>query len=134
MKEGARRTRQPIGELSQQLDRRFLRIQRGLVVNMDYIAQMNADDCALRGGVTFLLSRKDKPAIRAGIHMTQKAADDPLSVHGDDPLRQSLRIIFSNDLYVITACANAGLSVPCCRAYKAKAAKAQPLPPQQRQG
>lgn len=55
----------PIGELEQQLDDRFLKIQRGLIVNMAYIDRMESDGCILRNGIRVLFSRKSRAAIRS---------------------------------------------------------------------
>ncbi len=51
-------------EISAGLDERFLKIQRGIIVNMSYIEQMGSDSCILRDGTKLLLSRKEKKAIR----------------------------------------------------------------------
>lgn len=51
-------------DLKTQLDDNFLKIQRGMIVNMHYIEQMGADSCVLRNGTKLLLSRKDKAYIR----------------------------------------------------------------------
>ncbi|HIW74673.1 MAG TPA: LytTR family DNA-binding domain-containing protein [Firmicutes bacterium] len=53
-----------LGELQEQLDRRFLQIQRGLIVNMEYIEMMQADRCRLCNGETMLLSRRERARIR----------------------------------------------------------------------
>lgn len=41
------------------LDERFLRINRGVIVNMESIERMGADSCEI-AGITFMLSRKGK--------------------------------------------------------------------------
>lgn len=41
------------------LDERFLRINRGVIVNMESIEQMGTDSCEI-AGITFMLSRKGK--------------------------------------------------------------------------
>ena len=41
------------------LDDRFLRINRGVVVNMDAVEKMNSDSCEI-AGLTFMLSRKTR--------------------------------------------------------------------------
>lgn len=51
-------------EISSQLNDDFLKIQRGIIVNMEYIEQMGMDSCVLRDGTKLLLSRKEKAAIR----------------------------------------------------------------------
>ncbi len=43
----------------EKLDGRFLRINRGVIVNMESIEQMKADSCKIVG-ITFMLSRKGK--------------------------------------------------------------------------
>lgn len=53
-----------LGELKEQLDDSFLQIQRGLVVNMEFIECMQSDSFMLRSGQKLLMSRKDKAAIR----------------------------------------------------------------------
>lgn len=42
--------------LEENLDERFLRINRGVIVNMDIVEKMNSDSCEIEG-MTFLLSR-----------------------------------------------------------------------------
>jgi len=54
----------PIHEVAKSLDNSFLKIQRGLIVNMNYIEQMGVDSCILRNGKRFLLSRKNRTSIR----------------------------------------------------------------------
>lgn len=54
-----------IGELERKLDDRFLKINRGLIVNMDAIAQMGADDCVLRDGSRLPVAVRQRTAIRA---------------------------------------------------------------------
>ncbi|MCD8196680.1 MAG: LytTR family DNA-binding domain-containing protein [Lachnospiraceae bacterium] len=56
---------QPMGELEPKLNEDFLKVQRGMIVNMDYIEQMGVDSCILRDGSRLLLSRNGKAAIRA---------------------------------------------------------------------
>ncbi|MCC8140656.1 MAG: LytTR family DNA-binding domain-containing protein [Lachnospiraceae bacterium] len=55
---------QPMGELEAQLNEDFLKVQRGMIVNMDYIEQMGTDSCILRDGTRLLLSRSGKASIR----------------------------------------------------------------------
>lgn len=43
------------------LDSRFLRINRGIIVNMEAIEKMGSESCQI-GGMTFMLSRKDRAA------------------------------------------------------------------------
>lgn len=40
----------PFGEIEKKLDKSFLRINRGIVVNMDYIERMGKDTCFLQNG------------------------------------------------------------------------------------
>ncbi len=53
------------GELEQRLSGSFLRINRGIIVNMDYIAQMGADTCILRDGSRLPIAVRQSAAIRA---------------------------------------------------------------------
>ncbi|MCD7738095.1 MAG: LytTR family DNA-binding domain-containing protein [Lachnospiraceae bacterium] len=53
-----------LNELSGKLDGNFLKVQRGIIVNMDYIEQMGMDSCILRDGTRLLLSRSDRLSIR----------------------------------------------------------------------
>lgn len=48
-----------IQSFMERLDERFLRINRGVIVNMESIEQMSADSCEIMG-MTFMLSRKEK--------------------------------------------------------------------------
>ena len=59
------RTRTPLYQLEQKLDRHFLKINRGIVVNMDHIERMGTDDCSLRNGSRFVLSTRERNTIRA---------------------------------------------------------------------
>ena len=43
----------------EKLDDRFLRINRGVIVNMEAIERMNGDSCEI-GGITFMLSRRER--------------------------------------------------------------------------
>lgn len=45
----------------EQVDDRFLRVNRGVLVNMEAIDQMNTDSCQV-SGMTFILSRKERAA------------------------------------------------------------------------
>ena len=47
----------PYGEISALLDDSFLRIKKGVSVNMRCISQMTAQKCVMKDGCTFLLSR-----------------------------------------------------------------------------
>ena len=55
----------PFGELAQKLSGSFLRVNRGIVVNMDYIARMGADTCVLRDGSRLSIAVRQSAAIRA---------------------------------------------------------------------
>lgn len=55
----------PLSELEGMLDERFLKITRGVVVNMDYIEQMGVDVCILRNGDRVPITRSKRTAIRA---------------------------------------------------------------------
>ena len=54
----------PFSELEQMLGGSFLRINRGIIVNMDYIAQMGADTCVLRDGSRLYIAVRQSAAIR----------------------------------------------------------------------
>lgn len=54
----------PMTELEQKLDRRFLKINRGTLVNMDYIEQMGTDICVLRDGRRLPITKRERTAIR----------------------------------------------------------------------
>ncbi len=51
--------------LEQKLDGSFLRINRGLIVNMDHIVQMGPDICTLRDGSRLPIAVRHSTAIRA---------------------------------------------------------------------
>lgn len=59
------RTRTPLYQLEQKLDKSFLKINRGIVVNMDHIERMGTADCYLKNGSRFFLSTRECSAIRA---------------------------------------------------------------------
>ena len=59
------KTRTPLYELEQKLGRRFLRINRGVIVNMDQIERMGTDCCILRTGRQLFLAARERNAIRA---------------------------------------------------------------------
>ena len=59
------RTRTPLYQLEQKLDKSFLKINRGIVVNMDHIERMGTADCSLKNGSRFFLSTRERNAIRA---------------------------------------------------------------------
>ncbi len=52
-------------ELEQKLDGSFLKINRGIVVNMDYIVQMGTDTCTLQNGNRLPIAVRQRAAIRA---------------------------------------------------------------------
>lgn len=52
-----------LGEFAEGLDNRFIRINRGIVVNMDVIEKMHIDSCEI-AGMTFMLSRKKRTETR----------------------------------------------------------------------
>lgn len=53
------------GELEQKLDESFLRINRGIVVNMGWIVQMGRNTCTLRNGRQLPIAVRHSAAIRA---------------------------------------------------------------------
>ena len=55
----------PFNELVQKLDASFLRINRGIVVNMDHIVHMETDICTLRDGSRLPIAVRQSAAIRA---------------------------------------------------------------------
>ena len=54
-----------LNELTQKLGKNFLKINRGIVVNMDCIERMGTDRCVLLGGREFFLAVRDRSAICA---------------------------------------------------------------------
>lgn len=50
----------PISQLLSELDASFLLLQRGMVVQMDFIERMQSDKCSLKNGQVVLLSRKER--------------------------------------------------------------------------
>ncbi len=52
-------------ELEQKLDGSFLKINRGIIVNMDYIIQIGPDLCILRNGNQLPIAIRQSAAIRA---------------------------------------------------------------------
>lgn len=54
-----------LGEMIKKLDRRFLKINRGTVVNMDYIEQMGIDTCILQDGTRLIFTRRECRNIRS---------------------------------------------------------------------
>lgn len=59
------KVRMSFSELEKKLDGNFLRINRGIVVNMDYIAQMGTDTCILQSGIRLPIAIRRRVAIRA---------------------------------------------------------------------
>ena len=59
------KTRTPLYELEQKAGRRFLKVNRGVVVNMDHIERMGTDCCVLRNGSRFFLAVRERNAICA---------------------------------------------------------------------
>ena len=59
------KVRMSFKEVEERLNGNFLRINRGIVVNMDYIAQMRADACILQNGVQLPIAIRRSTAIRA---------------------------------------------------------------------
>ena len=74
------RTRTPLYQLEQKLDKSFLKLNRGIVVNMDHIERMGTADCSLRNGSKFFLSTRERNAIRASYNEYLLSR---LSRHGD---------------------------------------------------
>ena len=54
-----------LSDIQQQLNDSFLKVQRGVIVNADFIERMQRDVCVLKNGVQIMLSRKDRDEIRA---------------------------------------------------------------------
>lgn len=55
----------PFNELEHKLNESFLKINRGIVVNMDYIVQMGMDTCVLRDGSRLPIAVRQSTAIRS---------------------------------------------------------------------
>ena len=53
-----------LSDIQQQLDETFLKVQRSIIVNADYVERMNADNCVLKNKEVISLSRKDRSEIR----------------------------------------------------------------------
>lgn len=56
---------QPMDALAQRLDGRFLRLGRGILVNMDCVETLRPDLCILRDGTRLPVPRRERSAIRA---------------------------------------------------------------------
>lgn len=54
-----------LSELEQKLGRRFLKINRGIIVNMDCIVEMLTDRCVLQNGQELFLAVRERGAISA---------------------------------------------------------------------
>ena len=54
-----------LNELTQKLGKGFLKINRGIVVNMDYIVRMGTDRCVLLDGTEFFLAVRERNVICA---------------------------------------------------------------------
>ena len=54
-----------LSELTQKLGRNFLKINRGIVINMDYVERMGSDRCVLLGGKELFLAVRERNAICA---------------------------------------------------------------------
>ncbi|MDO4557179.1 MAG: LytTR family DNA-binding domain-containing protein [Lachnospiraceae bacterium] len=54
----------PLKEIEVKLSSDFLKIQRGFIVNMDYISHMKGDSCVLKDGRELLISRTNRSKIR----------------------------------------------------------------------
>ena len=57
------KTRTPLYELEQKSGKRFLKINRGVIVNMEHIERMGTDCCILRNGSRFFLAVRERSAI-----------------------------------------------------------------------
>ena len=59
------KTRTPLYELEQKTDKRFLKVNRGVIVNMDHIERMGTECCILRSGNRLFLAVRERSAICA---------------------------------------------------------------------
>lgn len=55
----------PLGELERKMNANFLKINRGIIVNMDYIVKMGTDVCVLRDGIRLPIAVRQSTHIRA---------------------------------------------------------------------
>ena len=62
------KTRTPLHKLEQKLGKRFLKINRGVLVNMDHIERMGTGRCVLRTGTQLCLAARERNAIRTAYH------------------------------------------------------------------
>ncbi len=58
----------PLNELEQMLDRSFLKINRGIIVNMDHVEEMRTKSCVMQNGQELFLVVRDRGAICAAYH------------------------------------------------------------------
>ena len=58
------RTRMTFSAATQQLDSRFLTLQKGIIVNMDHIVQISESHCEMRGGALFPIHVKNQKELR----------------------------------------------------------------------
>ncbi len=59
------RVRMPLSELEQKLDGTFLKINRGILVNMEHIEQLGANTCILRNGARLAVTIRKHNSIQA---------------------------------------------------------------------
>lgn len=59
------KVRMPFSEIEKKMNKNFLRINRGIVVNMDYIERLGTDTCVLRDGIKLPIAIRQSAAIRA---------------------------------------------------------------------
>ena len=55
----------PLAEAEQKLNKNFLKINRGIIVNMDYIEQMQTNVCVLRDGSRFPIRTRHTAEVRS---------------------------------------------------------------------
>ncbi len=54
-----------LSEIEQKLGRNFLKINRGIIVNMDYIDEMRTESCVMQNGQELFLAVRDRGTISA---------------------------------------------------------------------
>lgn len=54
----------PLNELEKKLNQSFLKINRGTIINLEYVEQISMDICTLRGGKRFFIPRRERAAIQ----------------------------------------------------------------------
>lgn len=59
------KVRMSFSELEKKMNKNFLKINRGIIVNMDYITQMGIDTCVLRNGIRLPITIRQSASIRA---------------------------------------------------------------------